>query len=73
MLLSIRNTLRRGGQLILIDFERIPGKSSDWLLGHVRADKQQFKKEVLQSGFRFKEEVKIPGVSENYFLRFERP
>ncbi len=73
MLLSIRNALRRGGQLILIDFERIPGKSSDWLLGHVRAGKQQFKKEVMQSGFRFVEEVKIPGMSENYFLRFERP
>jgi ubiquinone/menaquinone biosynthesis C-methylase UbiE len=73
MLLSIRNALRRGGQLILIDFERIPGKSSDWLLGHVRAGKEQFKKEVMQSGFRFVEQVDVPGLSENYFLRFERP
>jgi ubiquinone/menaquinone biosynthesis C-methylase UbiE len=73
MLLSLRNALRRGGQLILVDFERIPCKSSAWLLDHVRADKQQFQKEIVQSGFRFVEEVEIPGMSENYFLRFERP
>ena len=73
MLLSIRNALRQGGQLIVIDFNRIPGKSREWLLGHVRAGKDQFKKEIQQSGFRFKEEVKIAGFRENYFLRFERP
>jgi ubiquinone/menaquinone biosynthesis C-methylase UbiE len=73
MLLSIRNTLRRGGELILIDFERIPDKSREWILGHVRAGKQQFRKEIQQSGFQFIEEVTIPGFEENYFLRFQRP
>jgi hypothetical protein len=29
--------LRPGGQVILIDFHRIEGKSSDWVLNHVRA------------------------------------
>lgn len=72
-LLSIRNALRPGGQLILIDFERIPGKTRPWLLKHVRAGKEIFKKEILQSGFRFVEEVTIPGFRENYFLRFEKP
>jgi ubiquinone/menaquinone biosynthesis C-methylase UbiE len=72
-LLSIRNALRPGGQLILIDFERIPGKTREWLLKHVRAGKEQFKKEVQQSGFRFVEEVQISGFRENYFLRFEKP
>ena len=73
MLLSIRNALRRGGQLVVIDFERIPGTSREWLLGHVRAGKDEFKKEIQRSGFRFIEEVDIPGFQENYFLRFERP
>jgi SAM-dependent methyltransferase len=73
MLLSIRNALRRGGQLILIDFERIPGKSSDFILRHVRAGKEVFRREIERSGFRFIEEVEIPGFRDNYFLRFERP
>lgn len=73
MLLSIRDALRPGGQLIIIDFERIPGTSREWVLGHVRAGKDRFKSEIRQSGFRFIEEVKIAGFRENYFLRFERP
>jgi ubiquinone/menaquinone biosynthesis C-methylase UbiE len=73
MLLSIRNALRRKGQLILIDFERIPGESSDFILGHVRAGKEVFRREIERSGFRFVEEVQIPGFRDNYFLRFERP
>ena len=73
MLLSIRNTLKRGGHLVIVDFERIPGVSREWIMGHVRAGKEQFKKEVLRSGFRFVAEVDIPGFEENYFLKFERP
>lgn len=73
MLESIHQALRPGGKLILIDFERIPGKTREWLLGHVRAGKEQFKKEVVKAGFQFKEEIKIKGFKENYFLCFERP
>ncbi|MCH8829824.1 MAG: class I SAM-dependent methyltransferase, partial [Planctomycetes bacterium] len=68
MLLSIRDALRPGGQLIIIEFERIPGTSREWVLGHVRAGKERFKSEIQQSGFRFIEEVKIAGFRENYFL-----
>lgn len=70
---SIHKSLRKGGQLILIDFERIPGKTRDWLLEHVRAGKEDFKAEVVKAGFHFVEEVKIKGLNENYFLRFEKP
>ncbi len=70
---SIRDTLRPGGQLVVIDFERIPGKSREWVLGHVRAGKERSKQEILQAGFQFQEEVKIPGLLENYFLRFKKP
>jgi SAM-dependent methyltransferase len=73
MLLSIRNALRSKGQLILIDFKRIPGESSDFILGHVRAGKEVFRREIERSGFRFVEEVDIPGFKANYFLRFEKP
>ncbi|QDT43406.1 hypothetical protein Pan241w_35060 [Gimesia alba] len=71
-LASIHKAMVLGGQLILIDFERIPGKSREWTLGHVRAGKEVFRKEVEDAGFEFVEEVKIPAFQENYFLRFKR-
>ena len=70
MLFSIREALRPGGTLVVIDFERIPGKSREWILGHVRAGKEEVKSEIEKSGFRFQEEVDISGLRENYFLRF---
>ena len=71
-LASIRRALRPGGTLVLIDFERIPGQSREWTLGHVRAGKEEFKKEIVDAGLRFVEEVQIPSFKENYFLRFQK-
>lgn len=67
---SIREALKPGGTLIVIDFDRIPGKSREFILGHVRAGKDVFRKEIKDSGFEFVEEVEIRGFKENYFLRF---
>ena len=69
---TIYDALRPGAQLVLIDFERIPGKSRNFILGHVRAPKEVFRKEIESSGLRFVEEVKTP-LKENYFLRFRKP
>jgi len=70
---SIYRALKPGGQFIVIDFNRIPGQSREWLLGHVRAGKEVFKKEIEDAGFEFVEEVSIQEFEENYFLRFRRP
>jgi ubiquinone/menaquinone biosynthesis C-methylase UbiE len=70
MLASIRRALRPGGTLVVVDFERIPGVSPDWILKHVRAGKQEFRAEIEAAGLRFVEEVKL--MRENYFLRFAR-
>jgi predicted methyltransferase len=67
---SVKDALRPGGQLILIDFERIEGKSSDWILNHVRAGKDVFVKEVAAAGFKMTGEEKL--LKENYFVRFEK-
>ena len=68
---SIYRAMRPGASLYLIDFERIPGKTSDWINNHVRAGKEVFKKEVEASGLEFVEEKK--GVfKDNYFLRFRK-
>ena len=42
-LASISRALKKGGHLIVIDFDRIEGKSRDWLIGHVRAGKEVFR------------------------------
>ncbi len=70
---SIRRALKPGGTMVVIDFERIPGVSREWVVGHVRAGKEVFRGEIEQAGFQFVEEVGVSGLSENYFLRFRRP
>jgi len=66
---SIRRALRPGGRLVVLDFERIEGVSSDWILGHVRAGKEVFRSEIEAAGFRLREELDL--FEQNYFLVFE--
>lgn len=65
---SIHEALKPGGQLVVIDFHRIKGKSRPFILQHVRAGQEVFTREISQSGFRQVEEKKF--LEENYFLRF---
>lgn len=67
---SIHDALRPKGQLVLIDFHRIEGKSNDWTLGHVRAGKEVFLREVTAAGF--KEVGEETFLKDNYFVRFEK-
>lgn len=73
ILKSIKEALKPGGMLIVIDFERIPGRSRDWVLDHVRGGKETFCREITTAGFEYLDEVQIPGFSENYLVRFRRP
>jgi ubiquinone/menaquinone biosynthesis C-methylase UbiE len=68
---SIHRALKPGGQVILIDFHRIEGKSSKFVLGHVRAGKDVFVGEVKKAGFRVVEDRKDT-LKENYFVRFAK-
>lgn len=72
MLKSIHDSLKAGGQLVVVDFDRIPGKTREFLMNHVRANKDTFRSEIQTAGFRFLDDVKIDGFEENYFLRFEK-
>jgi predicted methyltransferase len=65
---SIHKALRPGGQVVVVDFERVPGKSSAWVLGHVRAGKEVVVKEIESCGFRLVGEEKL--LKENYLVRF---
>jgi predicted methyltransferase len=66
---SIHRALKPGGQVVLIDFHRIEGKSSTFILGHVRAGRDVFVGEVKKAGFRVVEDRKDL-LKENYFVRF---
>ncbi len=70
MLASIRYALRPGGTLVIVDYERVPGVSPNWVLNHVRGGKDEFRPEIEAAGFRFVEEVKL--MKDNYFLRFRK-
>jgi ubiquinone/menaquinone biosynthesis C-methylase UbiE len=69
---SLIRSLKKGATVVVIDFERIEGVSRKWLLGHVRAGKEVFRKEIEEAGLTFVEELKISGFKENYFLRFRK-
>ena len=69
-LASIHRALKPQGELVVIDFERIPGQSREWLINHVRAGKKEFRGEIELAGFEFIKEEPIEGFRENYFLRF---
>ena len=68
---SLHQALRPGGEVILIDFHRIEGVSSDWALDHVRAGQEVFTREIEQAGFRQIEEKKDL-LNESYFVRFRK-
>jgi ubiquinone/menaquinone biosynthesis C-methylase UbiE len=71
-LASLHSAIRPGGSLVLIDFERIPGESPEWIFDHVRAGKKVFRAEIEAAGFVWTEEVQLEGLKNNYMLRFER-
>ena len=73
MLASIRQALVPGGTLVVVDFDRVPGTSREWLLTHVRAGKDEVRGEIEEAGFEFLDEVDVEGFAENYLLRFRRP
>ncbi len=68
---SIHKALKPGGRVIVIDFHRIKGKSSDFVMGHVRAGQEVFVQEIEESGFKKLHEEKGL-LEENYFVIFEK-
>jgi predicted methyltransferase len=68
---SLWKAMKPGGTVLLIDFKRIPGTSSEWTLGHVRAGQDVFEKEITSAGFEKTDEVK-GFLIENYFVKFRK-
>jgi ubiquinone/menaquinone biosynthesis C-methylase UbiE/intracellular sulfur oxidation DsrE/DsrF family protein len=68
---SLQRALKPGGRVILIDFRREEGKSSDWVLSHVRAGQSVFEREINSAGLR-KLKVTPELLKENYLVVFEK-
>ena len=67
---SIHRALRPGGRVVVIDFRRIEGESTEWTMNHVRAGEDVFIKEIESVGFKLVETSKL--LKENYLLFFEK-
>jgi predicted methyltransferase len=68
MLHAFYRSLKPGGKLVIIDYRKLPGFSSSWIMEHVRLDKKGVIEEVGQAGFRLTGEENF--LRANYFLAF---
>jgi predicted methyltransferase len=71
MLASIHQALKPGAELVVVDFELILGKSSNWVISHVRAGKEEVIAEIQAAGFELIEDNQQV-LRNNYFLRFRK-
>jgi ubiquinone/menaquinone biosynthesis C-methylase UbiE len=71
-LATIHRALRPGGQLVVIDFDRVEGKSEPFVLKHVRASKSVFLAEIESAGFSRVDTPGVPALRDNFFARFRK-
>jgi ubiquinone/menaquinone biosynthesis C-methylase UbiE len=69
---SIRQALKPGGRLVVIEFDKVAGRSSEFVLKHVRASKSVFLKEIEAAGFTLIPTPNPPTFKENFFLSFKK-
>lgn len=70
-LASIRDALRPGGRLIVVEFDR-KESSSAFVRGHVRAGQDVFRAEIEAAGFTPIPTLQAPKLSENFFAEFRK-
>jgi ubiquinone/menaquinone biosynthesis C-methylase UbiE len=64
---SIRRALKPGGRLYVLEMEKTGSQAA-----HVRAPKSEVIAEIEKSGFKLVEDVKVPGLRENYLVHFRK-
>jgi ubiquinone/menaquinone biosynthesis C-methylase UbiE len=69
---SLHRALRADGRLFVVEFERIPGKTSPSMLKHVRQDKATLIAELAAEGFVLEREITDVPLRENYMLVFHK-
>jgi len=71
MLKDFFRILKPGGELVIVDFNLVPGKSREWILKHIKKTKEDYISEITNGFFKFSHESKI-NLDENFMLHFKR-
>jgi ubiquinone/menaquinone biosynthesis C-methylase UbiE len=71
-LASIHRALRPKGVLVVVEFDRVQGKSAAFTLKHVRASKDVFVAEIKAARFTPIDTTEPPKLKENFFVRFRK-
>ncbi len=64
--------LRPDGRMIIVEFDKVPGKTSERMMAHVRQDKPTLLAEVGAEGFVLEREIDSVELDENYMLVFRK-
>jgi cyclopropane fatty-acyl-phospholipid synthase-like methyltransferase len=72
MLASMREALKPGGQLIVVDFDIDAKDSNAWMRSHVGKSKATFRRQIEAGGFAFAQDLTLPGMKTNFMYRFTR-
>ncbi len=67
---SIHRALKPNGRVVLVEFHREEGKSSDWILGHLRAGQDVYVSEIKRAGFEVVSEADFMETS--YMMTFKK-
>lgn len=68
---SIHKALKPNGRVVVVDFRRIAGESTDWVMNHVRAGQEVVEMEITECGFKRVSEV-ADLMKENYLVIFQK-
>jgi protein-L-isoaspartate O-methyltransferase len=69
---SLYETLKPEGRMVIVEFDKVPGKTSEAMLKHVRQDKATLLAEVRAEGFVLEREITSIALDENYMLVFRK-
>ena len=72
MLASLHAALRADGRLVVVDFERVEGKSTAFAIEHVRAGKGTVSDEIMDGGFDLAREIPLMTREGQYYLEFTK-
>ncbi|MGO9816354.1 MAG: class I SAM-dependent methyltransferase [Isosphaeraceae bacterium] len=72
ILASIHQALRPRGLLVLVEFDRVEGKSTMFVLNHIRASQTEFRREIEGAGFQPLATSQAPRLKENFIAKFQK-
>ncbi len=72
ILASIHQALRPRGLLILVEFDRVEGKSTTFVLNHIRGSQSEFRREIAGAGFQPLSISQAPRLKENFIAKFQK-